>query len=95
MISKGLDFDNVTLVGILSADMILKFPDFRSSETTFQLMTQVSGRAGRSNKEGKVILQTYDTDHYAIKSAINYDFKGFYDDEIKIRKVFGIPHLII
>ncbi|MGL5642742.1 MAG: replication restart helicase PriA, partial [Paraclostridium sp.] len=88
MLSKGLDFDNVTLVGILSADMILKFPDFRSSETTFQLITQVAGRAGRSDKDGKVILQTYDTDHYSIKHAVNYDFKGFYEDEIKIRKLF-------
>ncbi len=88
MLSKGLDFENVTLVGILSADMILKFPDFRSSETTFQLITQVAGRAGRSEKEGKVILQTYDTDHYAIRHAIKYDFKGFYEDEIKIRKAF-------
>ncbi|MBC6003972.1 MAG: primosomal protein N' [Paeniclostridium sordellii] len=88
MLSKGLDFDNVTLVGILSADMILKFPDFRSSEMTFQLITQVAGRAGRAEKDGKVILQTYDTDHYAIKRAINYDFKGFYEDEIKIRKLF-------
>ena len=88
MLSKGLDFDNVTLVGILSADMILKFPDFRSAENTFQLITQVSGRAGRSEQEGKVILQTHDTEHYAIKHAINYDFKGFYQDEIKIRKLF-------
>ena len=89
MLSKGLDFDNVTLVGILSADMILKFPDFKSAETTFQLVTQVAGRAGRSYKDGKVILQTYDTNHYAIKHAINYDFKGFYEDEIKIRKLFN------
>ncbi len=89
MLSKGLDFDNVTLVGILSADMILNFPDFKSFETTFQLVTQVSGRAGRSDKEGKVILQTYDTDHYAIRRAINYDYEGFYEDEIKIRKAFG------
>ncbi|WP_296645214.1 primosomal protein N' [Romboutsia sp. 13368] len=89
MLSKGLDFDNVTLVGILSADMILNFPDFKSFETTFQLITQVSGRAGRSDKEGNVILQTYDTDHYSIRRAINYDFEGFYEDEIKIRKVFG------
>ena len=88
MLSKGLDFENVTLVGVLSADMILKFPDFRSSETTFQLITQVAGRAGRSEKEGKVILQTYDTDHYAIRHAIKYEFKGFYEDEIKIRKAF-------
>ena len=89
MLSKGLDFENVTLVGILSADMILNFPDFKSFETTFQLITQVSGRAGRADKEGKVILQTYDTDHYAIRRAINYDFEGFYEDEIKIRKVFN------
>ena len=89
MLSKGLDFENVTLVGILSADMILNFPDFKSAETTFQLVTQVSGRAGRSDKEGKVILQTYDTDHYAIRRAVNYDFEGFYEDEIKIREVFS------
>lgn len=89
ILSKGLDFDNVTLVGILSADMILKYPDFKSFETTFQLITQVSGRAGRSDKEGKVILQTYDIDHFAIRRAINYDYEGFYDDEIKIRKSFG------
>lgn len=89
MLSKGLDFENVTLVGILSADMILKFPDFKSAETTFQLVTQVAGRAGRSEKEGKVILQTYDTNHYAIKHAVDYDFRGFYEDEIKIRKLFN------
>ena len=89
MLSKGLDFENVTLVGILSADMILNFPDFKSAETTFQLVTQVAGRAGRSEKEGKVVLQTYDTDHYSIRRAINYDYEGFFEDEIKIRKVFG------
>lgn len=89
MLSKGLDFENVTLVGILSADMILNFPDFKSFETTFQLITQVSGRAGRSDKEGKVVLQTYDTDHYAIRHAINYDYESFYNDEVKIRKAFG------
>ena len=89
MLSKGLDFENVTLVGILSADMILNFPDFKSAETTFQLVTQVAGRAGRADKEGKVILQTYDTDHYAIRRSINYDFEGFYEDEIKIREAFG------
>ena len=89
MLSKGLDFENVTLVGILSADMILNFPDFKSAETTFQLVTQVAGRAGRSEKEGKVVLQTYDTDHYSIRRAINYDYEGFFEDEIKIRKAFG------
>ena len=89
MLSKGLDFENVTLVGILSADMMLNLPDFKSFETTFQLITQVSGRAGRADKEGKVVLQSYDTDNYAIRRAINYDFEGFYEDEIKIRKAFN------
>ena len=89
MLSKGLDFEDVTLVGVLSADMMLNFPDFKSFETTFQLITQVSGRAGRSHKEGKVILQTYDTDHYVIRRALNYDFEGFYEDEIKVRKIFA------
>ena len=89
MISKGLDFKHVTLVGILSADMMLNFPDFKSFENTFQLVTQVSGRAGRSEKEGKVILQAYDTDRSVIKRIVNYDFDGFYEDEIKIRKLFN------
>ena len=95
MLSKGLDFEDVTLVGILSADMMLNFPDFRSFETTFQLITQVSGRAGRSHKEGKVVLQTYDTDHYVIRRSLNYDFEGFYEDEIKVRKFLIMHHLII
>lgn len=89
MISKGLDFQHVTLVGILSVDMMLNFPDFKSFENTFQLVTQVSGRAGRSDKEGKVILQTYDTKSSIIKRIIDYDFDGFYKDEIKIRKMFN------
>lgn len=89
MISKGLDFKNVTLVGILSADMMLNFPDFKSYENTFQLITQVSGRAGRSDKEGKVILQTYSSENDVIKRIVNYDFKGFYEDEIKIRETFN------
>lgn len=93
MLSKGLDFEDVTLVGILSADMMLNFPDFRSFETTFQLITQVSGRAGRSHKEGKVVLQTYDTDHYVIRRSLNYDFEGFYEDEIKVRKIFNYAPL--
>lgn len=88
MITKGLDFDNVTVVGIVSADMMLNFPDFRSFETTFQIITQVAGRAGRAQKDGKVILQTYNTEHYAIKNAMDYDFESFYRNEIKIRKAF-------
>lgn len=89
MLSKGHDFKNVTLVGIISADMMLNFPDFRSYENTFQLITQVSGRTGRSDKGGKVILQTYNTDHFAIKRACNYDYIGFYEDEIRLRKIFS------
>ena len=89
MISKGLDFNHVTLVGILSADMMLNFPDFKSFENTFQIVTQVSGRAGRSEKEGKVILQTYDSQSSVIKRIVDYDFEGFYEDEIKIRKLFN------
>lgn len=89
ILSKGHDFDNITLVGIISADMMLNYPDYRAFESTFQLITQVSGRAGRSDKEGKVILQSYNTEHYAIQKAIDYDYKGFYQKEIAIRKTFG------
>ncbi len=89
MISKGLDFEDVTLVGILSSDMMLNSPDFKSSENSFQLITQVAGRCGRGKKEGKVILQSYNNNHYVIKRAINYDFENFYNDEIKLRKEFG------
>ncbi|MDR1773748.1 MAG: primosomal protein N' [Clostridioides sp.] len=91
MLSKGLDFENVTLVGILSADMLLNFPDYKSYENTFQQIVQVAGRAGRAEKEGKVILQTYETDHYCIKKAQSYDFEGFYNEDIKIRQAFGYP----
>lgn len=91
MISKGLDFSDVTLVGIISADMMLNFPDFKSFETTFQLITQVAGRAGRADKEGEVVLQTYNTDHYAIRCAMDYDFEKFYENEIKIRETFEYP----
>jgi len=89
MISKGLDFEDVTLVGIMSGDMILNSPDFKSAETTFQLITQVAGRSGRGEKQGKVFLQSYDTTHYAIKRAVDYDYYNFYKDEIKLREAFG------
>ena len=89
ILSKGHDFENVTLVGIVSADMMLNYPDYRAFESTFQLITQVSGRAGRADKEGKVVLQTYDTEHYAITKAVEYDYKGFYEREIAVRKAFG------
>ena len=91
MIAKGLDFPNVNLVGVISADTSLNLPDFRSAEKTFQLITQVAGRAGRGNTVGNVIVQTYEPEHYAIVSAKSYDFISFYEQEIKLRKEFRYP----
>lgn len=85
MIAKGLDFPNVTLVGVLNADTALGLPDFRSSERTFQLLTQVSGRAGRADKAGAVIVQTFNPDHYAIKLAQHHDYERFFQTEMNIR----------
>lgn len=85
MIAKGLDFPNVTLVGVLNADTALGLPDFRSSERTFQLLTQVSGRAGRADKTGSVIVQTFNPDHYAIKLAQHHDYEHFFQMEMNIR----------
>lgn len=91
MISKGLDFPNVTLVGVINGDASLNIPDFRASERTFDLLSQVSGRAGRSNDLGKVIIQGFNITHYSILKAKDNDYKGFYDEEIKIRKKLGYP----
>lgn len=91
MIAKGLDFPNVTLVGVLNADISLNFPDFRSSETTFSLLNQVLGRSGRGNKEGKVLIQTFNPEHYAITYTKNHDYLGFYNEEMKIRKTLKYP----
>lgn len=91
MIAKGLDFPNVTLVGVLNADIGLNFPDFRSSETTFSLLNQVLGRSGRGNKEGKVLIQTFNPEHYAITYTKNHDYLGFYNEEMKIRKILKYP----
>lgn len=91
MIAKGLDFPDVTLVGVLNADTALNLPDFRSSERTFQLLTQVAGRAGRADKEGEVIIQTYNPQHYAIGFAQNQDYEGFYRYEMGIRKNWAYP----
>mgnify|MGYP003617836370 FL=1 len=91
MIAKGLDFPNVTLVGVLNADTALNLPDFRSSERTFQLLTQVAGRAGRADKKGEVLIQTYNPNHYAITFAKEQDYEGFYRYEMGIRKNLGYP----
>ena len=91
MIAKGLDFPNITLVGVLSADTMLHLPDFRSSEKTFQLLTQVSGRAGRHQLAGEVVIQTYTPEHYSIELAGEQDFDQFYAKEMMIRKVHKYP----
>lgn len=91
MISKGLDFDNVTLVGVINGDASLNIPDFRSSERTFDLLNQVAGRSGRSTKSGKVIIQGFNLDHYSIIMASNHDYIGFYNEEMKIRKILSYP----
>jgi len=91
MIAKGLDFPKVTLVGVISADTALNLPDFRSSERTFNLLTQVAGRAGRSDLGGRVIIQTYTPQHYAIQAAKNHDYNVFYDKEISLRKELRLP----
>ena len=86
MIAKGLDFPLVTLVGVINADASLNVPDFRSSERTFQLLCQVSGRAGRADYPGEVVIQTYNNDHYSIMLSRNHDYMAFYKEEMKIRK---------
>nr|WP_295971972.1 primosomal protein N' [uncultured Bacillus sp.] len=91
MIAKGLDFPNITLVGVLSADTMLHLPDFRSSEKTFQLLTQVSGRAGRHELAGEVIIQTYSPEHYSIELAGEQDYDKFYSKEMMIRKIHQYP----
>ena len=94
MISKGLDFENVTLVGIIAADTTLNLPDYRSPERGFQLITQVAGRAGRGDSDGKVILQTYDPSHYSIIFSQRHDFTDFYNTEIKLRDEFLYPPFV-
>jgi len=91
MIVKGHDFPNVTFVGVVSADASLHFPDFRSSERTFQLLTQVAGRAGRGETVGQVVIQTFNPDHYSILRAKDHDFLGFYQEEIQFRKALDYP----
>ena len=91
MIAKGLDFENVTLVGVINADTSLNIPDFRSGERTFELLSQVAGRSGRGKKDGMVIIQTFNPDHYSIKYCINHDYLGFYNTEMKMRKILKYP----
>ncbi|NNE26153.1 MAG: primosomal protein N' [Saprospiraceae bacterium] len=91
MITKGLDFDNIAIVGVLNADKILYFPDYKASERAFQLFTQVAGRAGRRAKKGKVILQTFNPDHPVVRETRDHDFKAFYNRELVERKRFLYP----
>ena len=91
MIAKGHDIHGVTLVGVVGADMALGLPDFRAAERTFQLLTQVAGRAGRGQSPGKVVLQTYFQDHYAVQFAARHDFAGFYDKELQFRAWMHYP----
>ncbi|MBE2209583.1 MAG: primosomal protein N' [Saprospiraceae bacterium] len=91
MVTKGLDFENVGIVGVLSADQLLQFPDFRSAERGFQLMVQVAGRAGRKNKRGKVIIQAMNTAHPVLQEVIANDYKGFFQREIAERRAFRYP----
>ena len=91
MIAKGHDFPNVTLVGILDADMSLFFSDYRAFERTFQLITQVSGRSGRAGSVGKVVLQTFNPQNSVLQHAIRYDYTGFYNREVVLRKASHFP----
>ncbi len=91
MISKGLDFHDVTLVGVITADTSMNLPDFRAAERTFQMIAQVAGRSGRGEKLGTVIVQTYSPDHYSIKYAKDHDYEGFYEQEIMLRRELSYP----
>jgi primosomal protein N' (replication factor Y) len=91
MIAKGHDFHNVTLVGVISVDTLLGLPDLRSAERTFQLLTQVAGRAGRGDLPGRVLIQTYYPEHYALSHAVGQDFEGFYTEEMRYRERLGYP----
>ncbi len=94
MVSKGLDFANVTLVGVIAAETSLWIPDFRADERTFQLLTQVSGRSGRSDKEGEVIIQTQNQKHFVLQKVLMNDYKGFYEKEIGLREQYEYPPFI-
>ncbi len=91
MVAKGLDFSDVTVIGIINADSLLKYPDYRANERSFQMLAQVSGRAGRRGKQGKVVIQTYNPDHRVIRQVIANDYKDLYFTEIEERKTFKYP----
>ena len=91
LVAKGLDFSNVGLVGIVSADISLNIPDFRAAERTFQLITQAAGRAGRGSYPGKVLIQSYTPEHYSITAAANHDYEAFYQTECAVRRQVGYP----
>ncbi len=91
MVAKGHDFPGVQLVGVVAADLGLHLPDFRAAERTFQLLTQVAGRAGRAQRPGRVVVQTFVPDHYAIAPVASHDFEGFYREEIRHRESLGYP----
>ena len=91
IIAKGLDFENVTLVGVINADATLNIPDFRSSERTFELLNQVAGRAGRGDKKGEVILQTFNPDNFTLKCVQENDYKKFYNYEMTNRHKLDYP----
>lgn len=91
MVAKGLNFPDVTFVGVINADLMLNLPDFRASERTFQLLLQVAGRSGRANKAGEVIIQTYNKEHYAISASSNHNYNEFYDKEIEYRYLGNYP----
>lgn len=91
MVAKGFDFENVTLVGVIAADTTLNLPDYRASEKNFQIITQVSGRAGRGEKEGEVIVQSYSTEHYSLQAATSGNYEEFFEKEIEIRKAMDYP----
>ena len=94
MITKGLDFKNVNLVGVLNTDHFLNFPDFRAHEKAFQVLTQVAGRSGRSGQRGKVFLQTYQPEHPIIKNVINNDYNKMYNNQLIERKDYNYPPFV-
>src|SRR5690606_16090916 len=91
MVSKGLDFDRVNLVGVFNADKMIHFPDFRAAERAFQLITQVSGRAGRREEKGRVLVQTHNPDNRVLQYVLANDYTGFYETELKEREGYNYP----